>query len=1433
MAIGGGLQLPALVQRILVDASGTADADRQIGSFASSAGAKFAGIAKGALALAGITGIGAIGVSIVKTGADFTKSLNAMAAVAGVPGPELEKLRQLAIRLGADTTFSANEAAAGMLELAKAGISTADIMGGALANTLSLATAGELDLANAATIVGQAMNTFNLTGRDSQRVVDALAGAANSSSADVADLSQALAQGGQAAAMAGLSVEETTAALALFADNGLRGSDAGTSLKNALLNLVPTSKEAQQLMKELGLEFVNQDGSIKSLVEIQRELKEGLGGLTEAQQQSALKTLFGTDAYRAMGTLLNATEGELQGYIAATSNAGTASEVAAARMKGLPGVIERISGGFETIQLAVFQILEPALVFVGTLIANLMEKLSGALVAVPALFSRLREAVEPVVSAIADRLQPVFEAIGGFIRDNITPILAGLGGSVSTVLLPALASLAGLIGGAVMSAISGLIGVLSAPAALFGALVGGVVYAYQNFEGFRNVVDSVVDFFTDTALPAIVDFGQGIGDAFSGAVQFVRDHWDEIQRIVGAVVDFLETEVVPRIVSFGEDVGAAFGQAVQFVRDHWDQIQTAVSDVVGFFTDTLVPAVATFVTDFVANFTPIGLAVTHFDGLKAGASAVLDFFTATVVPAVTNFVGQVVDTFAGMVSFVRLHWDTISSIIGSVITAVRDVVVITVTSLVEIASNLFSSLVEFVRENWDSISLIIGTALNMIRVTVETILNTVKGIIVVVTGAILVAWKLWGDELVEVVRIAWDFIKGIVDAAINVVLGVIQTVLAVITGDWSSAWDGIKMILEGAWTAITTVVETSIRLVGQLIEAGLSVIRAVWDGVWLAIRDIVTAAWEYIKNLVAGAIESMRANIEAVMIATRAIWTAVWNEIRNILSVAWDFIRATVDAAINAVRAVIDSVMNAIRALWGGHWDAIRQIVGGAWDFISNTVRSGIEGVRSIVDSVMGAVRGAWDSAWNAMKGTVQGALDGIRGIWDGIRGAIGAPINAVLGFLNTLIRGANTVLSKIGVGTIPLLPNSVFHEGGLVGEDKGSRKGRRGKIRDDEEVALLQKGEGVLPKNVVAALGKDRFEQLRRGEASLLDPASNRPLVSVDRIPPEAQRRLAEAQAVSFRPRETDAPEKLRPETGGFPGQGIVGGLIQAGIDAVLDQAQNLVRGVMAAIDGAMSPFGTPGKMAAHPPKEVGNAIINWLDSLKSEASQAQAAAPAGGTGQLPPGGSTIDRLIGVVKSCGAPHRVTSTYRAGDPGFHGQRRAVDFAGPRPSRDSPELARIFGCFGSIEAQLRELIYAGPQVSYNIKNGRRVGKYAQADHHDHVHAALAAGGRLLANRLQLVGERGPELVVPSAPAMVLEQRRTAEALGERARTMGMGISLRENAPRRAEDERTKAVTVAEGAVKLSIQITGADNPEEAGRRAGGAAAREILAIVRAA
>lgn len=295
----------------------------------------------------------------VKLAADLDTTFNTMEAVAGITAKQRESLEALALTLGKETVFSANEAANAQLELAKAGISVADIQGGALKNTLALATAGNLELTEASTIAANAMNTFNLSGSQSQRVADALAGAANASSADVSDLAMALTQGGNAAATMGLSVEESAAALAAFADQGIKGSDAGTSLKTMLLNLNPPTAKAAELQRELGLEFFDAQGNAKGLTGIASELEDSFAGLSQQQRVAALRTLFGTDAFRAANIVLSEGESGMRKYIAATSDTGSAARVGEKRMSGFAGTFEEFKGSVETAGLVLGQELLP------------------------------------------------------------------------------------------------------------------------------------------------------------------------------------------------------------------------------------------------------------------------------------------------------------------------------------------------------------------------------------------------------------------------------------------------------------------------------------------------------------------------------------------------------------------------------------------------------------------------------------------------------------------------------------------------------------------------------------------------------------------------------------------------------------------------------------------------------------------------------------------------------------------------------------------------------------------------------------------------------------------------------------------------------------------------------------------------------------------
>lgn len=291
----------------------------------------------------------------------FERALNQVAAATKAPQVEMDKLNKLALDLGASTKFSAGEAADAMLALAKGGFSPAQIQAGALASTLDLAAAGGLGLSDAANVMTAAMNTFGISAQESTRIANALAGSANASAADVSDMALALSQAGSQAKLSGLSLEETAAALAIFANNGVRGSDAGTSLKTMLMRLVPSTDKAADAMKALGLDFTNADGSFVSLADMAGRLQASLGGLSEEQRTLALNTIFGSDASRAAAFLMSAGRTQVEAMTAAAMDQTAAQNMADASMKGWAGTVEKLSGAWESFKIQFGQFVAPAI----------------------------------------------------------------------------------------------------------------------------------------------------------------------------------------------------------------------------------------------------------------------------------------------------------------------------------------------------------------------------------------------------------------------------------------------------------------------------------------------------------------------------------------------------------------------------------------------------------------------------------------------------------------------------------------------------------------------------------------------------------------------------------------------------------------------------------------------------------------------------------------------------------------------------------------------------------------------------------------------------------------------------------------------------------------------------------------------------------------
>ncbi|SCX37970.1 phage tail tape measure protein, TP901 family, core region [Klenkia marina] len=291
--------------------------------------------------------VAGFGLAVAKA-AEFDKAMSAVGAASMASAVQLGQLRQAALDAGADTAYSATEAANAMTELSKAGVSTSDILSGGLDGALSLAAAGQLEVADAAEIAATALSVFGLSGSQMNHVADLLAAGAGKAQGSVDDLSQAMNQSALVAKNAGLSIDQTTGALALFASQGLLGSDAGTSFKTMLMSLNPRSQEAADLMDQLGLRAYDAQGQFVGLQEYAGQLQTGLSGLSQEQRNSALQTIFGTDAIRAATILYDAGSQGVAEWTRNVNDQGYAAEQAAKLTDNLAGDIERLGGAFDT-----------------------------------------------------------------------------------------------------------------------------------------------------------------------------------------------------------------------------------------------------------------------------------------------------------------------------------------------------------------------------------------------------------------------------------------------------------------------------------------------------------------------------------------------------------------------------------------------------------------------------------------------------------------------------------------------------------------------------------------------------------------------------------------------------------------------------------------------------------------------------------------------------------------------------------------------------------------------------------------------------------------------------------------------------------------------------------------------------------------------------
>lgn len=299
------------------------------------------GLGVGALSLA-------VGVAAVKAFADFDQSMSAVKTNTGATGAELDHLKQAALDAGAKTVFSATESADAINELAKAGVSTKDILSGGLQGALDLAASGQMGVADAAELTASALNEFGLKGNQASHVADLLAAGAATAQGGVGDMGEALKMVGVTASQTGMSIEDTTGALTMLASKGITGSDAGTQLRSALIGLTSASGPAKKMMQELGISMYDSSGQFVGLANFAGQLKDKLSKLTPEQRANAMGVLFSNAAMSVGNTLYEQGAEGVNKFTKQVNQQGFAAKQAADLTDNLKGDVEQFGGAIET-----------------------------------------------------------------------------------------------------------------------------------------------------------------------------------------------------------------------------------------------------------------------------------------------------------------------------------------------------------------------------------------------------------------------------------------------------------------------------------------------------------------------------------------------------------------------------------------------------------------------------------------------------------------------------------------------------------------------------------------------------------------------------------------------------------------------------------------------------------------------------------------------------------------------------------------------------------------------------------------------------------------------------------------------------------------------------------------------------------------------------
>lgn len=862
------------------------------------------------------TSIAGLGVAAVKTTADFDSEMSKVSAISGATGTDLDKLRGKAREMGAKTKFSASEAAQGMQYMAMAGWKTQDMMDG-LEGIMNLAAASGEDLASTSDIVTDALTAFGLSAKDSSHFSDILAAASSNANTNVSMMGETFKYAAPVLGSLGYTAEDAALAIGLMANAGIKSSQAGTSLRGAITNLAKPTDTVAAAMDKYGISLTDSSGKMLSLRELMEQLRQKLGGLSEAEQAQAAAALFGKNAMSGMLAIINGSDKDFEKLAGAIDNCDGSSEKMANTMNdNLQGQITILMSQLQELAISFGEILMPKIRDIVTHIQNFVDKLN----------------------AMDEGQKETILRIGMFVA-ALAPMLMGLGKVItfSANVSRTLGTLsAGLVkAGGFSGVFTKALGLITSPAAIvvgaIAAITAVIIHLWNTNEDFRNTITAIwqkiKDAFTIFAA-GISERLSALGITFSDVTSAIKTIWDGFCNLLAPVLEAAFNTIAIALQTafnvilgiwdvfsavFSGDWSGAWEAVKGIFSSVWDGLKEYFSTIIG-----AVKGVAdVFLGWFGTNWETVWNGVkTFFEGIWNGISS---FFEGI---------------WNGISTFCTTVWNGIVTNVTAFCTTVHDTI-----------STIFNAVKDVVSNVWETIK-------NVVQVAIMFIVEVIKAAFELITVPFRFIWENCRDTIISV----WETIKSAVQTAINFVKdNIITPVMNAISTTITTVWNTIKTTFTTVINAIKSAVQTAWNFMKD------SVITPVMNG----IKTVITTVWNAIKTAVQTVVNAIKTTVQTVFNAVKTTVTTIWNAIKTGTSTAWNAVKTAVTTPINAAKSAVTSAINGIKSTISSVWNSVKSATSSTWNAIKTAITTPINAAKTAVGNAISAIRSKFNFSWS------------------------------------------------------------------------------------------------------------------------------------------------------------------------------------------------------------------------------------------------------------------------------------------------------------------------------------------------------------------------------------------------------------------------------------------------------------------------------------